>query len=91
MVVPSLRSRSLQVHGTYVTYRLVAFFILLAAPPALIAQDATPSEAGNGALRIFFDCQAYSRGYSPCEFDFYRREIPFVNYTRDREDSQVPV
>ena len=91
MVVPSLRSRSLQVHGTYVTCRLVAFFILLAAPPALIAQDATPSEAGNGALRIFFDCQAYSRGYSPCEFDFYRREIPFVNYTRDREDSQVHV
>jgi hypothetical protein len=41
------------------------------------------STAGQ-ALRLFFDCQSRY-----CTFDFYRREIPFVNYTRDRQDAQV--
>jgi len=93
MVAPISRSRSIRVYASYVTYRLVAFFVLLAVPPALTAQDTTLDEAGNGALRVFFDCQSYGRGRDsgPCDFDFYRQEIPFVNYTRDREDSQVHV
>jgi hypothetical protein len=46
--------------------------------------DAAGEEAGGQALRVFLDCQSRF-----CNFDFYRREIPFVNYTRDREDAQV--
>ena len=62
--------------------------LLLAAPTA--AQEEAPdpprpdSTASPGTLRVFFDCDG-----PYCDFDFYRREIPFVNYTRDREDSQV--
>jgi len=52
------------------------------------AQEDDVEIASTGALRVFFDC---SRGRGTCDFDFYRREIPFVNYTRDREDSQVHV
>jgi len=36
------------------------------------------------ALRVFFDCQG-----PYCDFDFFRREVAFVNYTRDRTDAQV--
>jgi len=59
----------------------------LAAVP-LEAQEEPPAANGNGALRVFFDCEG---GRGMCDFDFYRREIPYVNYTRDREDAQVHV
>ncbi|MYC88513.1 MAG: hypothetical protein F4X22_09795 [Gemmatimonadales bacterium] len=58
------------------------------APVPLAAQEVTPIANGNGALRVFFDCDG---GRGMCDFDFYRREIPYVNYTRDREDAQVHV
>lgn len=65
---------------------LVGAACLTAAP--IQAQEETPAANGNGALRVFFDCDG---GRGMCDFDFYRREIPYVNYTRDREDSQVHV
>ena len=68
-------------------------FLGLAHAPAVSAQESA-GESGAGeqeaavgqALRVFFDCQSRF-----CSFDFYRREIPFVNYTRDREDAQVHI
>jgi len=45
------------------------------------AQDPAPEQA-NGALRVFLDCDR-------CDFDFLRREITWVNWVRNREDSQV--
>lgn len=54
----------------------------------LAAQEAPPAGNGNGALRVFFDCDG---GRGMCDFDFYRGEISYVNYTRDREDAQVHV
>lgn len=78
----------------------LAAALLLAAPaaalgpdggsgPALGAQEpegeATGEEAPAGtALRIFIDCQTRF-----CDLDFFRREIAFVNYVRDRRDAQV--
>ncbi|MYD86469.1 MAG: hypothetical protein F4Y14_10020, partial [Acidobacteria bacterium] len=40
----------------------------------------------NGAdlLRVFLDC-------GPCDDEYLRREIAFVNYVRDRRDAQVHV
>jgi len=63
--------------------------VLLASPIAAQDPDPAPpqeaeSTAAAGTLRVFFDCNG-----PYCDFDFYRREIPFVNYTRDREDAQV--
>jgi len=37
-------------------------------------------------LRVFVDCQ--SRG---CDFDYFRTEIPFVDYVRDRKDASLHV
>lgn len=44
-----------------------------------------PNENETG-LRVFVDCRS---GY--CDFDHFRREIPFVNYMRNRQDAQVHV
>lgn len=57
--------------------------LLLAASPAVAhAQTAPAPQAGN--LRVFLDCQR-------CDFDYFRREVPFVNYVRDRADAQLHV
>ncbi|MDX1579057.1 MAG: hypothetical protein R3266_11255, partial [Gemmatimonadota bacterium] len=59
----------------------LAMALALSAPVAAQAQ-----EGGAGdALRVFLDC----RGFRFCDRDFYVREIPYVNYTRDREDAEV--
>lgn len=59
---------------------------LALAPTAVSAQEEPVEEDAvqSQALRVFFDCQG-----PYCDFDFFRREIPFVNYTRDRTVAQV--
>lgn len=52
---------------------VLAALALLAGAPAAQAQQQT--------LRVFLDC--------PCDFDYVRREIPFVNYVRDRQAADV--
>jgi hypothetical protein len=44
-------------------------------------QEPAPEQV-NGALRVFLDCDR-------CDFDYLRREITWVNWVRNREDSQV--
>ena len=38
------------------------------------------------ALHVFLDCQTFW-----CDFDHFRREIPFVNWMRDRQDAEVHI
>ena len=48
------------------------------------AQD--PQQTGD-LLNLFFDCQA-----AGCrDFDYFRRDVPFVNWVRDRRDSDLHV
>jgi hypothetical protein len=49
----------------------------------LSAQDTTATQ--NGTLRVFLDC-AFR-----CDLNHFRREIPFVNYVRDRQDADVHI
>ena len=49
---------------------------------ALLAQDA-PRDAAS-TPRIFFDCQG-----SRCDEDYYRTEIPWVSWVRDRQDADA--
>jgi hypothetical protein len=60
--------------------------LLLAASLALPQQPAPlpPAPQGQGALNVYLDC-------SDCDFDFFRTQITFVNYVRDRHDAQVDV
>jgi len=61
-----------------------AAWLLLAA----IAQNPTDSAraAQDSAVRVFLDCPD-----SFCDFDYYRTEITFVNWVRDRQFAQVHV
>ena len=57
----------------------------LLTPGVVSAQEApVPSAEG---LMVFFDCNAFMF----CDFDHTRREIPFVNWVRDRQDADVHV
>jgi len=55
-----------------------------AAPLAAAAQEPAPSP--NGTIGVFLDCHDRF-----CDFDHFRREIPFVNWMRDRRDADVHV
>src|SRR6266550_6244723 len=51
----------------------------------LDAQDSTRT-AQDSAVRVFLDCPD-----SFCDFDYYRTEITFVNWVRDRQFAQMHV
>ncbi len=51
------------------------------------AQEAAgPVDGGSQAVRVFMDCTSHF-----CDFDHIRRKINFVNWVRDRRDTQVHV
>jgi len=52
---------------------------------ALAAQDSART-AQDSAVRVFLDCPD-----TFCDFDYYRTEITFVNWVRDRQYAQVHV
>ena len=69
--------------------------VSLATSPLVAAERSSPSNvpdttqqspelSGAEALRVFLDC-------GPCDDDYLRREITFINYVRDRPDAQVHV
>lgn len=61
----------------------VGLAIALSVPSESLAQV----EANESLTNLFFDCQAPN-----CrDLDFFRREVPFVNWVRDRETSDVHV
>lgn len=57
--------------------RLIALIVALAAAPAAAQQE---------AARVFLDCNGFH-----CDDDFYRTEIAWVGYVRDRQDADVHV
>jgi hypothetical protein len=73
-----------------VTWSLL-FIASLAFPVSAGAQqpqeapaDTIGSQESDSGLRVYVDCSGRF-----CDFDFLRREISYVNYVRDRQDSQV--
>ncbi len=53
--------------------------------PEVEAQAETGDSSRTETLKVFLDCQTF------CDLDHFRREIPFVDYMRDRQDAQVHV
>jgi hypothetical protein len=61
----------------------IILLLALSASPAATAQD-TAATGQSNLLRVFIDgC--------PCDLDFLRREVAFIEYMRDRADAQVHV
>jgi len=52
--------------------------------PALAQQTMDTSSRGGDAVRVFLDCQNVQ-----CDFNFFRTEITFVDWVRDRQDSDI--
>lgn len=76
---------------TPIRSRLLALVVLVGAATALpaptpLAAQANPPQPGlrSGALSVFLDCNTRS-----CNSTFFRTEITFVNWARDRTLSQV--
>jgi len=66
---------------------LAAALVLRAGPLAARSPQDPPLQGE--ALRVYLDCSTVSS--SACDIDFFRTEITFVNYMRDRADAQVLV
>lgn len=68
----------------------VLFLLVISAPLTdyALAQnpDSPQTPVTQDALRVFLDCNSRF-----CDFDFFRKEITFVNYVRDRQDADVHV
>jgi hypothetical protein len=69
------------------TCAVVAAFSFLAAPPSLLSQDPPQQAPVTETVNLFFDCQ----GFGCWDLDFFRREIPYVNWVRDRQSADVHV
>jgi hypothetical protein len=56
-------------------------------PPPFPPPRPTPQAPQRTAetLRVFLDCQTH------CDFDFFRTEIAFVNFVRDRKDADLHI
>lgn len=65
-------------HSTW----LAALVLLAFRPATASGQDPGPTET----LRIFVDC-----ANTFCDLDYYRREVDFVDYVRNRQDADVHV
>lgn len=61
---------------------LAAVLTTVPALPASAAQQ--PAAGPSPTLRVFLDCQR-------CDFDHFRREVPVVDYVRDRQVSDLHV
>ena len=65
-------------------FRTLALFALLTPVPALCQEGQSPPLGQEEPLRVFLDCWR-------CDMDYFRREVGFISYVRDRMDAQVHV
>jgi hypothetical protein len=69
------------------TFACLAVAAALSGAPAIVqGQAQTPPVAATDLVRVFLDCNAHG-----CDDDFFRTEITWVNFVRDRTVAQVHV
>ena len=72
----------------FVTTLVAVVLLVLASPTRVFAQEpsqeASPDTRNDEAVRVYLDCQTFG-----CDFDLVRREIAWVDWVRDRDDSDV--
>lgn len=57
-----------------------------AAPSVSASAGLDTTETPSNVLSVFIDCESHH-----CDFDYFRREITFVSYVRNRQDADVHV
>ena len=65
---------------------IIILLCIIGASQYIIAQEKQSQNEliRNNALKVFFDCHS-------CDMEYIKREIPFINYVRDRKEAQVHV
>ncbi len=67
------------------TKAAILLVLVCILPTAALGQDPDPAaQSVEDELQVFLDCIF-------CDFDHFRREIPFVSWVRDRQDADVHV
>ena len=85
LLVPDSRSlKTFKYHMKLSTPILACLLFILGADQLVSQEPAAPTTTQ--ALFVFEDCNAQN-----CDSDHFRREIAWVNWVRDREDSDVHV
>lgn len=64
-------------------YLLLIAIAILSILPAFSQQDSTQNPM-NDALKVYFDCNF-------CDMDYFRSNVRYVNYVRDRKAAQVHI
>ncbi len=64
--------------------KIILFSVLIGVSACLAQTPSEPESLRNAAVNVFLDCPN-------CDFDYVRTEIPYVNYVRDRFDSDVHI
>ncbi|MGH7663104.1 MAG: hypothetical protein ACRENI_02220 [Gemmatimonadaceae bacterium] len=69
-------------------YAIACASALAAPAPAATGQepDPPPPAIPDQTPKVFLDCPNFH-----CDLDYFRTEIPFVNYVRDRQDADIHV
>ncbi len=62
----------------------IAYTAIMAGTAGAAAQERGGGVGRDNLLRVFLDCER-------CDFDHFRREVPFVDYVRDRADAELHV
>jgi len=62
----------------------LAFFGVTAGDDAFAQDAAAPAAPAAGSVRIFIDCNNV-----PCDTDFFRTELSFVEHVRDRQTADI--
>ncbi len=84
---PSAAFDSLRARAFHRSALAAAALVLLALTMSTGAAPVSAQERAGGredALRVFLDCNTFR-----CDFDYFRTEIDFVNWVRDRTLAQV--
>ncbi len=63
---------------------LVAVLLVVLATSKTAAQQTPAAGPSGDSVKVFLDCMNVS-----CDFDFFRTEITFVDYIRDRKQADV--
>ncbi len=72
--------------STSVLRLLLPLLVLAASASPILGQEPAESDAPGDALRVFLDCNARN-----CDRTYFRTEIRFVSWVRDRQDADVHV
>jgi hypothetical protein len=71
----------MKIHVVVLSALVLAVSSVAAQEP--VASPGQKAEVNGETVRVFLDCR------TRCDFDYIRREIPYVAWVRDRQDAQV--